>query len=336
LTWNGQYQLTEVTTNGSECERNGYDVFGRRVWLWDGAQTNYVVYDGIQALADVNATGGLVRSYVWGPGVDNLLAMTVYTGTTVKTYFALTDHQKSVHTMVDETGNVVEQYRFDAWGRTTAYDGGGVPITQSAIGNRYVWQGREISWVTGLYNFRLRIYDPISGRFLSKDPSGISAGLNEFLFCRDNPVNRRDPLGLQDRRDNNVAAQMLYGEISSLRPTTDEGPGDANDLWAAMQQIAGIIKYTDRRVAKPRKPDCSEGEAIFADCLGAVEGAGDPGDTQHFVIWPSANGKVPDPGMKAYKNWPYTQAPKITDVYGPFYNTEKKRNEYIFFYTGVP
>jgi RHS repeat-associated protein len=32
--------------------------------------------------------------------------------------------------------------------------------------------------------------------WLSKDPIGISGGLNQYVFCRNNPVNRRDPLGL--------------------------------------------------------------------------------------------------------------------------------------------
>jgi len=89
LAWNSQYQLTAVATNGVECERNGYDALGRRAWSWDAGQTNFFVYAGVQVIADLNSTGGLVRSYTWGPGIDNLLAMTVYTGATVKTYFAL-------------------------------------------------------------------------------------------------------------------------------------------------------------------------------------------------------------------------------------------------------
>ncbi|TFH14968.1 MAG: RHS repeat-associated core domain-containing protein, partial [Lentisphaerales bacterium] len=133
---------------------------------------------------------------VWGSGIDNLLAMTVYTGATVKSYFALTDHLRSVHALVDETGAIVEQYKLDAWGRTTVYDGNGVPLTKSAIGNRYAWQGREISWVTGLYYFRFRTWDPISGRFLSNDPIGISGGLNQYILAGNCVTMFRDPFGL--------------------------------------------------------------------------------------------------------------------------------------------
>ena len=56
-------------------------------------------------------------------------------------------------------------------------------------------QGREYSWVTGLYYFRARWYDPVTGRWLSPDPIGINGGLNQFVFCGNNPVNFVDPDG---------------------------------------------------------------------------------------------------------------------------------------------
>jgi RHS repeat-associated protein len=59
-----------------------------------------------------------------------------------------------------------------------------------------LWQGREYSYKTGLYYFRARWYDPVMGRWLSNDPIGISGGLNQYVFCANNPVNFRDPLGL--------------------------------------------------------------------------------------------------------------------------------------------
>lgn len=42
----------------------------------------------------------------------------------------------------------------------------------------------------------MRWYDPITSRFISKDPIGISGGLNQFVYADDNPVNFRDPFGL--------------------------------------------------------------------------------------------------------------------------------------------
>jgi RHS repeat-associated protein len=86
---------------------------------------------------------------------------------------------------------------YDAWGRILGvYDGTGNPLTESAVGNNILWQGREYSWKTGLYYFRARWYDPITGRWVSNDPIGISGGLNQYVFCGNNPVNFTDPFGL--------------------------------------------------------------------------------------------------------------------------------------------
>ena len=97
--------------------------------------------------------------------------------------------------------SIVLKASYDAWGRVSAYDGSGTPISETQIGNRYIWQGREYSWKTGLYYFRARWYDPVVGRGLSKYPIGIAGGLNQYVFCYDNPVNFRDPLGLCDEED---------------------------------------------------------------------------------------------------------------------------------------
>ena len=55
--------------------------------------------------------------------------------------------------------------------------------------------GREWSAATGLINFRMRWYDAKTGRWLSKDPIGLSGGLNLYAFCGGDSVNYRDPDG---------------------------------------------------------------------------------------------------------------------------------------------
>ncbi|TFH13579.1 MAG: hypothetical protein E4H02_11580, partial [Lentisphaerales bacterium] len=197
LSWNGLYQLTSVFTNGVVAESYQYDALGCRTAIISGTTTNYLVYDGIHVIAEVNASGVLQKSYTYGPGIDNILAMTDHT--TANTYYFLTDHLGSVHAVVDSTGSIMESYRYDAWGKVLGvYDSNDKPLSESAIGNCVLWQGREYSWKTGLYYFRARWYDPITGRWVSKDPIGISGGLNQYVFCGNNPVNKRDPSGLHN------------------------------------------------------------------------------------------------------------------------------------------
>lgn len=104
------------------------------------------------------------RSHVvhYGQGIDNILAMNVYTnsgGTTsvASVFFYVRDHLGSVQALVDASGAVVESYQYDAWGNILEVkDGSGVSHPSSVVGNRFTWQGREISWATRLYYVRAR------------------------------------------------------------------------------------------------------------------------------------------------------------------------------------
>ena len=48
---------------------------------------------------------------------------------------------------------------------------------------------------TGLYYYRARYYDPMDGRFISKDPIGFKGGINLYNYTDSNPVNRTEPTG---------------------------------------------------------------------------------------------------------------------------------------------
>lgn len=188
LAWNAQYQLVSVSAGGRVLESYTYDAFGRRATTTTAAGTVRHVYDGNQCLADLDEQGNVLRAYVWGPGIDNLLAIRAGGAT----YYALTDHQNTVHGFVDAAGVIVARYVYDAWGNVLSE-----AVTASAlVGNRYRFQGREYSAVTGLYNFRARWYDPATGRWISKDPIGINGGLNMYVFCGNDPINFIDPFGL--------------------------------------------------------------------------------------------------------------------------------------------
>jgi RHS repeat-associated protein len=51
---------------------------------------------------------------------------------------------------------------------------------------------------SGLYLSLNRAYDPYSGRWLSRDPAGeVAGGVDLYAYTGDDPINERDPNGLQ-------------------------------------------------------------------------------------------------------------------------------------------
>ena len=83
-------------------------------------------------------------------------------------YYAHSDHQGSVRAITDDTGAVVNQYTYGAYGNTeTAVE---------AIPQRFRYTGREWDKDIALMHYRARVYDPDSGRFLQEDPIWFAAG----------------------------------------------------------------------------------------------------------------------------------------------------------------
>ncbi len=185
-------RIVSVSSNAIFVVGASYDVLGRRVRSSEHGVTSRHIYDGDHVIADVDEGGRVQRFYTWGFGVDNLLAVTVCGDTSTNSYYAVKDHLNSVYGFVDASGTLVASYDYDAWGNLKQ----AVVSASDLEDNRYLWNGREYAYATGLYYFRARWYDPVTGRWLSKDPIGISGGINLYVYCSNDPVNFRDPWGL--------------------------------------------------------------------------------------------------------------------------------------------
>jgi RHS repeat-associated protein len=64
--------------------------------------------------------------------------------------------------------------------------------------NRFLFQGALYEPEPQIYDMRNRFYHPNLGRFMQSDPLGFDAGdMNLFRYCGNDPVNGRDPFGLE-------------------------------------------------------------------------------------------------------------------------------------------
>ena len=131
-------------------------------------------------------------------------------------------------------------------GEFKVFDADFEEIAESAYGNRITFQGREYSWATGLYYFRARWYEPVTGRWLSKDPIGISGGLNQYVAFENNPIIYIDPTGLrgappasvvnhQTKRAQESLAANFLKELSPFGPERPRSPRSEMKWWEKLE-----------------------------------------------------------------------------------------------------
>ena len=149
------------------------------------------------------------------------------------------------------TGAVVEWVTYDVYGQPTIRDINGTVITQSAVGNPYLYTGREYDPESGLYFYRARSYDPGTGRFLQRDPAGYRGGLSLYEYARTGPSSLSDPLGLDPHGAPTAtpvadlrAAEQRLAEAQRKKEKAQEALDVAYAAAQAAQQVVNDIIST--------------------------------------------------------------------------------------------
>jgi len=231
-------RLTRLTEPGTGLEVSfAYDALGRRIAKFASGPTNSAAlyfFDGMNQVLEERTTNQTVTStYVYGPGIDSPVTV----NRNAVPYFFHTDDQRSVVKMTDAAGNIAEQYAYSDFGEVTVRNGGGAPLPVSAIGNPYLFTGREFDPETGLYFYRSRYLDPLAGRFISRDGIGLwgdPANLgNAYAYVANSPWTKVDP-------DGHIGALMARALGFVLSPTglkAGAGAFSAAGAWWAYGEI---------------------------------------------------------------------------------------------------
>lgn len=182
---------------------------GLRAWRQsnNGAKT-YFIYVGSQPVCELGPTGDVIAINTFGPA--GLVSRRVGSSTT---YYVF-DERGNTLLRTDAAGNVLTTHSTDAYGLTTSSGGAG----NDPFAGFSAQVGGMTESSVGLVILGHRAYDPTEGRFLSRDPLSVAAGLNFYRYCSNNPVNHVDPLGLMDDLYDYAAAgaQAGYSAQSGL------------------------------------------------------------------------------------------------------------------------
>ena len=136
------------------------------------------------------ASTTVITRTILGPGVQ-----ATRHGTTGTWTFAFNDGRGN-RFFTDQTGDFVQDVDYDPYGKPTST--GAQPGAPTYSGKQ--WNGGDWLSAIGLSRLGARMYDPVLGRFLSRDPllvPGRSTTRNRYAFANNDPVNFSDPSGME-------------------------------------------------------------------------------------------------------------------------------------------
>ncbi len=159
-------------------------------------------------------------------------------------YFTLSDHLGSINMLIDESGNIVEEQAFDAWGvRRDPQNWGNAATVSTYITDRGFTMHEHLDDFN-LIHMNGRVYCPNTMQFVSPDPfiqaPGNTANYNRYSYCMNNPINCVDPSGYINQPPLPRPEGQAGG--SGNRISSDFGIGAA--MLSASQRLNNYTGYT--------------------------------------------------------------------------------------------
>lgn len=239
-TWNAENRLIKMETAATARTAGApwvvlefvYDYMGRRIsrkQTDNDSGGNPVVttehhyrYNGWNCIARTNVGWTDAIYYTWGTdisgtsqgagGVGGLLGVRQEKNGTIHISSPCYDGNGNVVAYLDSSGNVTSRYEYDPFGNLIR--SGGAVNGEKEL---YLFSTKPTDPVSGLYYYNFRYYDPVNGRWKSRDPLGENfdtGEFNEYVFVLNNPCKYIDLLGLT-RIVGGKGSNCLGGAVSN-------------------------------------------------------------------------------------------------------------------------
>ena len=265
-TWQNGRQLQKMQKSGVTAEFV-YNADGLRVQKTvNGVATKYTLH-GKNVVHMTSGTDELHFFY----DAQNRPAVVVYNGTA---YAYVKSLQGDIVAILDENGNTVVSYGYDAWG-APLWCTGELAETLGTV-QPFRYRGYVFDEETGLYYLRSRYYNPWWGRFVNADAEiAVEAKLWDaklFLYCANNPVRYTDDGGnsfwdvLADCGKALLVAAVVVAVVAVVIAATGGGGGFA--LAAAGGEIISGAAVADAAMTTAVAAEAAGASLMFASKLG--------------------------------------------------------------------
>jgi RHS repeat-associated protein len=179
--------LVQAKTAGGDIIECVVDPAQRRIGKRKNGQLiqAFLYQNDLRPIVELDSTNSIVSQFVYATGVN----VPDYVLRGGKTYSLIRDHLGSVRLVVDtQTGTVVQRLDYGDFGEVTLDSNPGF--------QPFGFAGGIYDSETGLVRFGQRDYDPETGKWTTKDPSGFGGQtVNLYEYCFNDPVNFADSTG---------------------------------------------------------------------------------------------------------------------------------------------
>jgi RHS repeat-associated protein len=259
LKYDGWNRLVEVKEGQTVVATYAYDGLNRRVKKVVGSVTRHFYYSrDWQVLEERVGTATTAdRQFVWGLRyVDDLVLRVVYQSPANEVLYAVNDANFNVTAVVDDaaTPGVIERYVYTPYGATIVVTPDFGDVLSSGPWE-YTYAGYRFDAETGLMQVRNRYLHPQLGRWVTRDPIDLEAGLNLYSYAFNSPTYYTDSTGLIPPVDVGPWAHPSIPPRESIGPAPRRTPTDNELALEWLKEREGNLFYgpppTPRSVGSP-------------------------------------------------------------------------------------